>query len=163
MSVAVDGSVITFHYTLKDDDGEVLDTSIDEEPMAALQGAQNVVPGLEKALAGKKAGDKFSVSVSPEEGYGEKAGPGPQAVSKDQFPDDVDVEAGMMFLAEGDDGHPFPLWVTDVTKTEVMVDTNHPLAGQTLHFDIEVLAVRKATAEEMDHGHVHGPGGHHHH
>lgn len=151
------------HYVLKDSKGKVLDSSEGQEPLGYLHGANNIVPGLEKQLEGKEKGDKIAAVVEPAEGYGERDERGVQKVGRDQFPDDAPLEVGMQFMAQNEDGNQFPFWVTDVDNGgEVTIDMNHPLAGETLHFDVEIVDVRDATSEERAHGHVHGPGGHHH-
>ena len=157
------GMVVSFHYTLTNDDGDVLDSSQGSEPLMYLHGAGNIVPGLERALLGRTVGDRFKSVIAPEDGYGERQGPGPQAVPRSRFPKDAELEEGMQIFAQGPNGDAFPLWVVDVSDKEVMVDHNHPLAGVTLHFDVEVTDIRSATADEMSHGHPHGPDGHHHH
>jgi FKBP-type peptidyl-prolyl cis-trans isomerase SlyD len=153
--------VVTINYTLRNDAGEVLDSSEDAGPMAYLHGAGNIVPGLEKQLEGKLAGDKLVAIVPPDEGYGEKNGAGPQSIPRAAF-EDVDVHPGMTLVVEDDDGEQMPLRVIAVEADKVLVDLDHPLAGETLHFTVEVVEVRDATAEELEHGHVHGDGGHHH-
>lgn len=158
--IIADGKVVTVDFTLTNDDGEVLDTTAGDVPLAYLHGADNVVSGLERQLTGKSAGDKLSVDVSPEDGYGQKEGPGPQPVGRDAFPEDVEIEPGLQFEAEDDNGEMMPLWVVSIQGDEVFVDSNHPLAGTNLHFDIKILEVRDATAEEKEHGHPHGPDGH---
>lgn len=165
LSIA-EGKIVTLHYTLTDDEGEVIDTSAGGEPMAYLHGAQNIVPGLERQLEGKGVGAKLKADVSPAEGYGEREGPGPQPVPRSAFPEDVDIEPGMQFTAEGPDGEMQPVWIAAAEGDTVYVDGEHPLAGVTLHFDIEVIGIRNATEEELAHGHPHGEGGHdhgHHH
>jgi FKBP-type peptidyl-prolyl cis-trans isomerase SlyD len=154
--------VVTLHYTLKNGAGEELDSSVGSEPLTYLHGNGQIVPGLEKALTGKRVGDKANVVVPPADGYGERSGKGPQRVPRAAFSGIDEIEVGMAFDTEGDDGRSQTVWIVAVDKDAVMIDLNHPLAGETLHFDVEVLAVRKATAEELSHGHVHGPGGHHH-
>jgi FKBP-type peptidyl-prolyl cis-trans isomerase SlyD len=156
------GKVISIHYTLKDEDGEVLDSSDGGQPLAFIHGAGNIVPGLERQLTGKQVGDKLAAVVPPEEGYGVPEGPGPQPVPRSAFPPDVELESGLQFLARGPRDESIPLWVVEVMDDTVLVDGNHPLAGVTLHFDVEVVGVRDATAEEKAHGHPHGDGGHHH-
>lgn len=153
--------VVSFHYKLHNNDGELLDSS-DAEPMPYLHGAENIVPGLEKAMVGKKVGDKFEVKVSAAEGYGERID-GSAVVPRSQLPADVELKPGMSMLAEGPEGQAFPLWIVKVSDEEVTVDPNHPLAGVELNFQVEIAAIRAATAEELEHGHPHGPGGHHHH
>jgi len=155
------GQVVTLRYRLTGEDGKLLDDSGDEG-MDYLHGAENIVPGLEKALADHVVGDKLSVVVQPDEGYGRRVG-APQRVPRDSFPDDVELEPGMQFVAEDAKGRPVPVWVVAVTQAEVEIDANHPLAGAVLKFDVEVVAIRPATSDEIAHGHPHGPDGHHHH
>ncbi|WP_275287009.1 FKBP-type peptidyl-prolyl cis-trans isomerase [Halomonas elongata] len=150
-------SVVAFHYTLTNDAGEVLDSSEGREPLTYLHGAGNIIPGLEKEMEGRAAGDKLQAQVTPEEGYGEVQPQLVQEVPRDAFQGVENVEAGMQFQAQTQGG---PLMVT-VTKVEgdtVTVDGNHPLAGQQLNFDVEIAEVREASQEEIEHGHVHGEG-----
>jgi FKBP-type peptidyl-prolyl cis-trans isomerase SlyD len=154
-------SVVSIHYTLTDDKGLVLDSSAGAEPLAYLHGAGNIVPGLEKALEGKKAGDKLSVKVQPEEGYGQRDESLVQRVPRRAFQGVRDLQPGMRFTAESGHG-PMQVTVTQIQGDMITVDGNHALAGQTLNFDIEITGVREASAEELMHGHVHGPDGHHH-
>lgn len=154
-------SVVAFHYTLTNDAGEVLDSSEGRQPLTYLHGAGNIIPGLEKQLEGRQTGEKLNVTVSPEEGYGEVQPQLVQEVPRDAFQGVESVEPGMQFQAQTQGG---PLMVT-VTKVEgdtVIVDGNHPLAGQKLNFDVEIAEVREASQEEIEHGHVHGEGGHQH-
>ncbi len=154
-------SVVAFHYTLTNDAGEVLDSSEGREPLTYLHGAGNIIPGLEKELEGRQAGDSLSAVVSPDEGYGEKQEQLVQEVPRDAFQGVEGIEPGMQFQAQTQGG---PLMVT-VTKVEgdtVTVDGNHPLAGQTLNFAVEIASVREASEEEVEHGHVHGEGGQEH-
>jgi FKBP-type peptidyl-prolyl cis-trans isomerase SlyD len=154
-------TVATFHYTLTNASGQVIDSSADRAPLAYLHGAGNIVPGLEKEMAGRQTGDVFKVVVSPEEGYGM---PNPmmiQVVPREAFQGVETLEVGMEFQAQTPQG-PMSVAIAKIDGDEVTVDGNHPLAGQTLHFDIEVTDVRDASLEELTHGHVHGPGGHHH-
>jgi len=153
--------VATIDYTLKDDGGEVLDTSDGGEPLSYIHGNGNLIPGLEKKLEGCGAGDEFSAAFSPEEGYGVYREELKITVGKDKFEDVDDLEVGMNFQAEMEDGVRL-CTITAIEGDEVEVNTNHPLAGKTLHFDIAVRDVREASAEELNHGHVHGAGGHHH-
>jgi FKBP-type peptidyl-prolyl cis-trans isomerase SlyD len=159
-SVAAD-KVVFFHYTLHNDEGELLDASGDGTPMPYLHGAQNIVPGLEKAMHDRKVGDSFEVKVSAAEGYGERV-EGNAVVPRSAFPAEVELEPGMSLLADGPDGQPVPLWITKVEGDEVTVDPNHPLAGVDLNFKVEIAEIRAATAEELEHGHPHAPGGHEH-
>ena len=154
-------TVATFHYTLTDATGKVIDSSDGRAPLSYLQGAGNIVPGLEKEMAGKQQGDVFNVVVAPEEGYGM---PNPmmiQVVPRDAFQGVETLEVGMEFQAQTPQG-PMSVAIAKLDGDEVTVDGNHPLAGQTLHFAVEVTEVRDASLEELTHGHVHGPGGHHH-
>ena len=154
-------TVATFHYTLTDAAGKVIDSSDGREPLSYLHGAGNIVPGLEKEMSGKQQGDVFNVVVAPEEGYGM---PNPmmiQVVPHESFQGVDTLEVGMEFQAQTPQG-PMSVAIAKIDGDEVTVDGNHPLAGQTLHFAIEVTEVRDASLEELTHGHVHGPGGHHH-
>ena len=153
--------VVTLDYTLTDDQGEVLDQSSNGQ-FAYLHGANNIIPGLENALTGKKAGDSLTVKVSPELGYGQRDENLSQVVGIDMFESPDDVEVGLQFHAESGDGNRIVVTVTKVEGNEVTIDGNHPLAGETLHFAVEIAEVREASAEEIEHGHVHGEGGHHH-
>lgn len=156
MDTISDGVVAIIHYTLKNDQGEVLDSSEGGDPLPYLHGASNIVPGLERELEGLSVGDKKDVSVAPEEGYGVVNPAMIQAVPRDAFPEDAEVAPGVQFLMQGEGGHPIPIWVTAVENDTVTIDANHPLAGQTLHFSIEVAAIRLPTDEEKAHGHPHG-------
>jgi len=155
-----DGDVVVMNYTLRSDTGEVLDASSPDDPMAYLHGAENIVPGLETALAGKQVGFKAKVKVEPADGYGEREDEPPDAVPRSAFPADAELEVGMHFMAEGPDNDYAPIWVVGIEGDKVLVDSQHPLAGKTLHFEVEVLAVRAATADELSHGHPHGADGH---
>lgn len=150
-------AVVSFHYALSDNEGKLLDTSHGNDPFAYLHGSGMIVRGLESQLEGRKAGDKFKAQVPPAEGYGEFDIQLLQRVPIDKFGGQK-VEEGMQFQA----GQHGVFTVKEVTTENVLLDGNHPMAGVTLNFDVEVTDVREATAEELDHGHVHGPGGHHH-
>ena len=154
--------VVFIQYTLKDDKGEVLDSSDGGPAMAYLHGANNLVVGLEKALEGAALGQVLEVAVPPEEGYGVRSGPGPQPVPRSSFPEDAELEAGMAFLTQDDEGNQFQLWIAGFEGENVLIDDEHPLVDQTLHFKVEVTAIRDATEEEQKHGQPHGPGGHEH-
>jgi FKBP-type peptidyl-prolyl cis-trans isomerase SlyD len=153
--------VVTIHYTLKDDDGAVLDSSAGGEPLAYIQGHGNLVSGLEKALEGKQNGNTLAVVVSPADGYGKRDESLIQRVPKRALQGSGNIKKGMQFQASTDDGMRL-FTVTAVIGDMVTLDGNHPLADQTLHFDVEVVGVREATSEELEHGHVHGAGGHSH-
>jgi FKBP-type peptidyl-prolyl cis-trans isomerase SlyD len=154
---------VAIHYTLKDDAGEVLDTNVSRDPLWYLQGVGNLVPGLEKAVEGKSAGDEIDVKLSPDEGYGARDEREVRNVPLRKFPG-VKVQVGGRYQFKADDGMRGVL-VTAVKGDYATIDGNHPLAGQALHFNVKVVDVRDATAEELEHGHVHGPGkpGHEHH
>ena len=154
-------TVASFNYTLTNDAGEIIDTSTGRAPLAYLHGAGNIVPGLEKEMTGRKVGDKFDVVVAPEEGYGMPNSMLIQVVPKAAFQGVDKLDVGMEFQAQTPQG-PLAVVISKIENDEVTVDGNHPLAGQTLHFAIEVTDVRDASLEELAHGHVHGVGGHHH-
>jgi FKBP-type peptidyl-prolyl cis-trans isomerase SlyD len=162
MLIAQD-KVVLIHYTLTNDKGEVLDSSSGGEPLAYLHGQGNIIAGLEKALEGKQAGDKLDVKVAPAEGYGERDDKLVQQVPRRAFSGAQNVRPGMQFHAQTSQGHTRVVTVTGVVGDMVMVDGNHPLAGEHLNFAVEVTEVRDPSEEERSHGHVHGPGGHHHH
>ena len=149
--------VAAIHYTLTNNSGNVLDTSDGRDPLHYLHGAGNLIPGMEEGLEGKSKGDKFSIKVPPEKGYGELDPSMTQKVPRSAFGDQP-VQKGMKFSA----GNGAVVTVVDVGLDNVTVDANHPLAGVELNFAVEVMEVRNATSEELSHGHVHGPGGHHH-
>lgn len=158
-----DGHVVTIHYRLTLDDGSVADQSFGGDPLVYLHGSQNIVPGLERQLAGKKIGDKLDVAVPANEGYGEYDPAAEQSVPKDQFPPNAEIKVGTAFQTRGRNGQPMTVWVRAIKDDQVTITANHPMAGQKLNFTVEVLDVRRATADEKKHGHAHGPGGHHHH
>ncbi len=153
--------VVSIHYTLTNEAGQVLDSSENQEPLAYIQGHGNIIPGLENALAGLSKGEKLKVTVAPADGYGERDDSMVQAVPRSAFQGVDDIKPGMQFQAQSPDGIQL-VTVVSVEGDEVTLDGNHPMAGITLIFDVEITDVRDATAEELDHGHVHGPGGHHH-
>ena len=154
-------SDVSKDYTLTDEAGELVDSSEDSGPLAYIQGTGSIIPGLEAALEGKSQGDKVMVTVTPDDAYGERDENLVQAFPKSQFEEPELLEIGMQFELQTDD-EPTVVSVVDVNDKEVVVDGNHPLAGMTLKFDVTVRGVREATAEELSHGHVHGPEGHHH-
>ena len=154
--------VVLIHYTLTDDSGQVLDSSSGRDPLAYLHGKGNIIPGLEKALEGKQAGDKLNVAVQPAEGYGERDERLVQDVPREAFENVDEVNPGMQFQAQNEQGQARIVTVTKVADDLITIDANHPLAGTNLNFDVEVTEVREPTAEELEHGHVHGPGGHNH-
>jgi FKBP-type peptidyl-prolyl cis-trans isomerase SlyD len=149
--------VAAIHYTLRDNEGTVIDTSDGREPLYYLHGAGNLIIGMEEGLEGKTTGDKFSLKITPEKGYGELDSTMVQKVPRSAF-GSQEVKPGMKFSTNQGG----VVTVKDVGLESVTVDANHPLAGVTLNFDVEIMEVRNATPEELAHGHVHGPGGHHH-
>lgn len=155
-------SVVQFHYTLKDDDGNIIDQSSSDQPLTYLHGHQNIIPGLENQLLGKNVGDKFTASVAPADAYGEYDDAAVQEVPRANFEGVDDIEPGMQFQSETEDGDIILVTVRDVQPDVIIVDANHPLAGKNLHFDVEVVDIRDASEEELAHGHAHGVGGHHH-
>ena len=164
MSTVAADKVVSFHYTLTDDDGEVIDSSEGDMPMMYLHGADNIVPGLEAALLGKKVGDKLDVQVEPKDGYGERDDRAVHQVNRSQFPKDMPIQPGMQIGAQDPDSdEAVPAWITEVKGDKITIDFNHPLAGVRLNFAVEITAIRDASAEELAHGHPHGPDGHGHH
>ncbi len=160
MRIAKD-TVVSFNYTLTDDTNTVIDSSVGGEPLSYIHGAGNIIPGLESALTGKTVGDRMKVTVAPKEAYGERDDSLSQVIPRDRFESSQEIEVGMQFQTPTSDGISV-VTVTNVDGESVTIDANHPLAGVTLHFDVEIVEVRAPTSEELDHGHVHGPGGHHH-
>ncbi|MFZ4785496.1 MAG: FKBP-type peptidyl-prolyl cis-trans isomerase [Flavobacteriales bacterium] len=151
--------VAAIHYTLKDNNGTVLDSSEGKDPLYYLHGFGNLIPGMEKGLEGKVKGDKFDIKVSAADGYGERDDAAIQQVPVSAF-GGADVKVGMQFRAGNEHGQ-YLVTVTEVNGDMVTVDANHPLAGVELNFAVEVMEVREATQDEIAHGHVHGPGGAH--
>ncbi|RME86449.1 MAG: peptidylprolyl isomerase [Zetaproteobacteria bacterium] len=149
-------TVASFHYTLTDETGQVLDSSEGEKPFSYLHGHEQIIPGLEAALEGKAAGDAFEVELTPEEAYGEHDPELVERVPRAAFQGVETIEPGMMFQAQTPDGEMQVVRVVKVEEDHVIVDGNHPLAGRRLHFKVQVVDVREATEDEIAHGHVHG-------
>lgn len=147
--------VVAIHYTLTGEDGQTLDSSEGREPLSYLHGHNGIIPGLENELTGKGQGDSLKVVVQPEEGYGEFNPQLLQQVPREAFQGVESIEAGMQFQAQGEDGQVQMVVVREVSEEAVMVDANHPLAGQVLNFDVTIESVREASAEEIEHGHAH--------
>ncbi|MBA1146145.1 peptidylprolyl isomerase [Ectothiorhodospiraceae bacterium WFHF3C12] len=147
--------VVAIDYTLTDDDGNTLDTSANREPLKYIQGAGNIIPGLERALEGEESGSQVNVTVQPDEGYGQRDENLKQQVPRNLFEGVDTLEPGMQFQAQTEGGVQI-ITVAEVGDEQVLVDANHPLAGVTLNFDVNVVEVRDATEEELEHGHVHG-------
>ncbi len=158
MTTITKDTAVKFNYTLKDDDGNILDQSPEGQPLAYLHGHSNIIPGLEQQLEGKSAGERVNAVVEPVDGYGEYQELAVQKVPRDNFQGVEDIQAGMQFQSEAG-GQVMLVTVTDVNDEEVTVDANHPLAGKRLTFDVEIQEVRAATEDELNHGHVHGAGG----
>lgn len=161
ISQVADDLVVTIDYKLTVD-GEVVDSSEEEGPLDYLHGYDNIIPGLEKELAGMRVGESKKVSVAPEDGYGMID---PEAVielSREEFPEDVPLEIGIELEITDHDGDMMFATIIEVGDDSVKLDTNHPLAGKTLQFDVTVKSLRKATPEEIEHGHAHYGNGHHH-
>lgn len=154
MQIAKD-KVVAIDYTLKDDDGSVLDTSEGKQPLAYLHGNGNIIPGLEKALEGKSAGEELSVRIEPAEAYGERRDELTQVVPREMFQGVDNLEVGMQFQAGGGDGSGQIVTIAAIEDEQVTVDANHPMAGVALNFDVKVVEVRNATDEEVEHGHAH--------
>ena len=154
-------TVAVFHYTLRNEAGEELESSRGADPSAYLHGANNIIPGLEAAMAGKSAGDVFSATVAPEQAYGLRNPDKLQRVPVKHLMFKGKLKPGMVVQLNTSEGR-VPVTVTKAGRHSADIDTNHPLAGQALTFDIEIVDVRAASAEELSHGHAHGPGGHHH-
>ncbi len=152
-----DGKAVSLEYVLTNDKGEELDRSKEERPLVYLHGARNIVPGLERQLAGKGVGDEFDAHVPAKEGYGPKQKVKPIRMPRSRFPADLPVERGMSFQTQTEDGRSFPLWVTKVQGPTVVCTPLHPLCGVNLNFHVKVLEVRDATEEEKKHGHAHAP------
>jgi FKBP-type peptidyl-prolyl cis-trans isomerase SlyD len=153
--------VAIINYTLKDKDSNVMDESNDGT-FTYLHGAKNLIPALEDALEGKEAGEKVNAVVEPEKAYGLRDETKIQRVPRKMFPPEQELQVGMPFSSATPDGTAVNVVITAIEELEVVIDGNHPLAGVELHFDIELIEVRDATTEELEHGHVHGPGGHQH-
>jgi FKBP-type peptidyl-prolyl cis-trans isomerase SlyD len=161
MKIAKD-RVVELEYRLHLGDGQVIDSSAPGQPLSYLHGRGQIVPGLEGALEGLDVGEAKQVVVAPAQGYGEHDARGLQEVPRTMFPADAQLSPGMRLAAQTDSGEVIPIGIHEVKGQTVVVDLNHPLAGKTLHFDVTVRGVRDATAEELTHGHAHGPEGHEH-
>lgn len=156
-----DNTVVSFDYTLKDASGNVIDSSKGSDPLTYIHGGGALIPGLARALEGKSAGASFSVRVPADEAYGERDDELIEVVPRDRFDASLELAVGMQFEAR-DENERRIVTIIEIEGDAVTLDANHPLAGAELHFDVTVKSVRAATPEELTHGHVHGPGGHHH-
>lgn len=156
-----DQKVVSLNFTVKDSQGQIVDSSEGGNPLVYLHGQNNIIPGLETALVGKATGDEFAVTVEPAQAYGEYDDEILQVVPREAFQGVEKIEPGMVFTAQTQGG-PVQFAVAKIEGDKITVDPNHPLAGKTLNFTGSVIEVRDATDEELEHGHVHGEGGHQH-
>jgi len=155
--------VVTFNYTLKDENGEMLDSTEKDGPFSFITGNMQVLPGLEEALGSMIIGSKKNIKLAAADAYGEYDENAIQKLNRGMFPEEAELEIGRTYFAHSPEGQHLQFVITKVENDDVTVNFNHPLAGRELEFDVELLDVRDATPEEVSHGHVHGPGGHHHH
>ena len=154
--------VVTINFILKDDTGQVIEETTKANPFAFISGSQQILPKLEENIGEMLIGSKRTVVLTPEEAYGKYNDSMIQKVSRSEFPADITLEEGMDFIADTPDGRQMPFIIREIEGDNIMLDFNHPLAGQTLTFDVELLGLREATPEEISHGHIHGADGHHH-
>lgn len=156
-----DDHVVSLDYVLRLENDQVIDQSSEGDPLQFLQGHSQIIPGLEEALYGMEVGEEKDVVVPPADAYGEYDPEGFEVMPRSAFPDDMDLEQGMRLLVRDQNtGRPFEVTVSEIREEGVVLNFNHPLAGQTLHFHVQVADVRPATDEELEHGHVHGPDTH---
>jgi len=155
--------VLMFHYTVTNDKGDVVDNSRDGNPMAVMAGRGQILPKLEEAMQELALNEKKVVKLEAKDAYGEFSEENIQLAGRENFPKDAKLEVGMEYMASMEDGHHMPFVITKIETEEITCDFNHPLAGQNLTFDVEIMEKRDATPEELEHGHAHGPDGHHHH
>ncbi len=148
-------TVVTIHYTLTDNDGNKLDSSVGDEPMEYLHGHNQIIKGLSDAMQGRKVGEKFSVTIPSGKAYGAYKKNLVFVLDRDKIKGEGELTVGTMMELSDSGGHPVPVTVTDISGDKITVDANHPMAGKTLNFDVEVIAVREATKEELSHGHAH--------
>ena len=154
--------VVTMNFTLKDDSGNVLDSTKENDSFSFISGANQVLPKLEEKIGEMLIGSKKDVVLAPEDGYGVYQQEAVRTIKKSEFPEDVELDKGMGFLAKSPQGKDVQFFIKEIEGEKITVDFNHPLAGKTLHFNLELLNLRDATPEELNHGHVHDAGGHHH-
>ena len=155
--------VVTINYTLKDSEGEVIDSTSEGNSFSFLSGTEQILPKLEEAIGGMLIGSKKIVALAAADAYGEYFDDAVQVLQRSEFPKDMEIKEGMELVTSAPDGSQMPFVITKITDEQVTVDFNHPLAGEDLSFDVELLDLRHATAEELSHGHAHGAHGHHHH
>ena len=156
-----DGLVVSLDYTLRLDDDQVIDTTADGDPLQFLQGGEQIIPGLEKTLYGMAVGDKKRVELAPDEGYGNRNPDAVELVPHEAFPSDVELTEGMGLQLRDPSGQEVVAYVAEIRPEAVVLDLNHPLAGETLFFEVKIANLRPATSEELDHGHAHGAGHEH--
>lgn len=161
MAKIAQNTVVSLDYTLTNDAGDTLDKS-ENGQFVYLHGSNSIIPGLEKALHDKALNDKFDITIEAEDAYGHKDDAKKQVVGREMFEADSPIEVGVQFHAQSPEGEMLVITVTDVNGDEITIDGNHPLAGERLHFSVEVKEIREATEEEISHGHVHGPDAHNH-
>jgi FKBP-type peptidyl-prolyl cis-trans isomerase SlyD len=161
MLAVADDVVVAVDYILTLEDGEEVDRSDKDDPMVFLQGHGQIIPGLEKALYGMRLGEEKSVIVQPEDAYGEYDPENFERLPRSEFPVEMELEVGMILELHDDSGEVFEVEVIEVLPEHVVLDMNHPMAGEALHFQVRIAGLRAATLEELAHGHVHGPGGAH--
>jgi FKBP-type peptidyl-prolyl cis-trans isomerase SlyD len=154
--------VVTMNYTLKDDQGNVIQTTDNKEPFKFMSGNKQILPKLEEEINAMIIGSKKNVKIPAKEAYGEYSEQAVQQVKKENFPSETDLKVGMEFVANSPEGQQMPFVIREIKNEDVTVDFNHPLAGKDLEFDVELVDVRDATLEEIQHGHAHGQDGHHH-
>jgi FKBP-type peptidyl-prolyl cis-trans isomerase SlyD len=154
--------VVTFNYILKDENGELLDSTEKGGPFSFISGNHQILPGLEEAIGNMIIGSKKNIKLAAADAYGEYDENAVQKINRSLFPEEAELEIGMTYFAHSPEGQHLQFMITKIENEDITVNFNHPLAGKNLEFDVELLDVRDATPEEISHGHVHGPGGHHH-
>ena len=154
--------VITITYTLKDEDGNIIEVTNRENPFSFISDNNQILPKLEENINGMLIGSRRTVTLTPEEAYGTYNDSAIQTIDRSEFPDDTELEEGMSFITDTPDGQQMPFIIKKIDGEVITLDFNHPLAGRTLTFDLELLNLRDATQDELLHGHIHGPGGNHH-
>ncbi len=154
--------VVTVHFTLKDENGTTLEVADKNQPYSFLSGRDQILPKLEEKISTMLINSKGTVELLPEDAYGEFEENAIQKASRSDFPEDIELQEGMNFMADMGDGKQLPFFIKEIDNDEITIDFNHPLAGKSLTFDLELVDVRDASSEELAHGHVHGAGGHHH-
>ncbi len=154
--------VVTINFTLKDGEGNVIESTENMEPFSYISGNNQILPKLEDAVNQMLIGAKKDVLINAADGYGEYSEAAIQQIDKKEFPENIKLEEGMRLIANSPDGKQMPFIINKIEENEITVDFNHPLAGKNLEFNVELVDIRNATPEELTHGHVHGPDGHHH-